>query len=142
VDAALPGRCHVEAWAPPVPGIAEVLHARMVDYAYPAHCHQTWAVLIVDDGAIRYDLDRRRCESAGQTVTLLPPGITHNGRPAIGARGFRKREILRSGALHPPLQAAHRHHPRPQRPQPLAASGLAQPARNRRNRSGEPRADR
>jgi AraC-like DNA-binding protein len=99
VDAALPGRCHVEAWAPPVPGISEVLHARLVDYAYPAHCHQTWAVLIVDDGAIRYDLDRRRCESAGRTVTLLPPGITHNGRPAYGASGFRKRELYLDGAF-------------------------------------------
>src|ERR1700734_2661188 len=82
VDGALPGHCHVEAWAPPVPGISEVLHARMVDYAYPAHCHETWAVLIVDDGAIRYDLDRRRCGSAGQTVTLLPPGVPADGRPA------------------------------------------------------------
>jgi len=56
VDAELPGRCHVEAWTPQVPGIREVFHARLVDYAYPPHCHETWAVLIVDDGAIRYDL--------------------------------------------------------------------------------------
>jgi AraC-like DNA-binding protein len=101
VDAVLPGHCHVEAWAPAVPGISEVLHARLVDYAYPAHSHQSWAVLIVDAGAIRYDLDRRRCESAGQTVTLLPPGVTHNGRPAIGARGFRKREIYLDAAFFP-----------------------------------------
>src|SRR3984957_18717941 len=71
VDAALPGHCHVEAWAPPVPGITEVLHARMVDYAYPAHCHQTWAVLILDDGAIRYDLHPRRCELARHRWTLV-----------------------------------------------------------------------
>ena len=85
-----PGHCHVEAWAPKVPGISEVLHARMVDYAYPAHCHETWAVLIVDDGAIRYDLDRRRCEAAGQTVTLLPPGsnrTTAARRPARADSG-------------------------------------------------------
>jgi AraC-like DNA-binding protein len=75
VGAELPGRCHVEAWAPQVPGICEVFHARLVDYAYPPHCHETWAVLIVDDGAIRYDLDRRRCGAAGQTVTVLPPGV-------------------------------------------------------------------
>ena len=41
VDAEQRGHCHVEAWAPTVPGISEVLHARMVDYAYPAHCHET-----------------------------------------------------------------------------------------------------
>jgi AraC-like DNA-binding protein len=57
VDAELPGQCHVEAWAPRVPGIREVFHAHLVDYAYPPHCHETWAVLIVDSGAIRYDLD-------------------------------------------------------------------------------------
>ena len=101
MDAQLPGRCHVEAWAPQVPGISEVFHARMVDYAYPAHCHETWAVLIVDDGAIRYDLDRRRCGAAGQTVTLLPPGVTHDGRPAPGASGFRKRELYLDGGLLP-----------------------------------------
>ena len=101
VEAAQPGHCHVEAWAPKVPGISEVLHARMVDYAYPAHCHETWAVLIVDDGAIRYDLDRRRCGAAGQTVTLLPPGVPHDGRPAAGASGFRKREIYLDCAFFP-----------------------------------------
>jgi AraC-like DNA-binding protein len=93
VDAELPGRCHIEAWAPQVAGIREVFHARLVDYAYPPHCHESWAVLIVDDGAIRYDLDRRRCEAAGQTVTILPPGVAHDGRPAPGASGFRKREL-------------------------------------------------
>jgi AraC-like DNA-binding protein len=89
----LPSQCHVEAWAPRVPGIREVFHAHLVDYAYPAHCHDTWAVLIIDDGAIRYDLDRRPCAAAGQTVTILPPGVTHDGRPAPGAGRFRKREL-------------------------------------------------
>jgi AraC-like DNA-binding protein len=93
VHAEFPSRCRVEAWAPRVPGIREVFHAHLVDYAYPAHCHDTWGVLIVDDGAIRYDLDRRRCAASGQTVTILPPGVTHDGRPAPGAGGFRKREL-------------------------------------------------
>jgi AraC-like DNA-binding protein len=101
VDAQLPGRCHVEAWAPPVPGIREVFHARLVGYAYPPHCHETWAVLIVDEGAIRYDLDRRRCAAAGQAVTILPPGVAHDGRPAPGAGGFRKRELYLDPALLP-----------------------------------------
>lgn len=93
MDPGLPGSCHVEAWAPQVPGIREVFHARLIEYAYPAHCHDTWAVLIVDDGAIRYDLDGRDCGAARQTVTILPPGVPHDGRPAPGANGFRKREI-------------------------------------------------
>jgi AraC-like DNA-binding protein len=101
VDAELPGRCHVEAWAPPVPGIREVFHARLVGYAYPPHCHDTWAVLIVDDGAIRYHLDGRRCGAAGQSVTILPPGVAHDGRPAPGASGFRKRELYLDSAFFP-----------------------------------------
>lgn len=96
----LPVGCHIEAWKPAVPGVAEVFHARIVDYAYPPHCHDTWTVLIVDDGAIRYDLDSRRCDAAGPTVTLLPPDVVHDGRPAPGTRGFRKRNVyLDSGFL-------------------------------------------
>jgi AraC-like DNA-binding protein len=87
------GSCHVEAWVPPVPGIAEVFHARMTGWAYPPHCHGTWAVLIVDAGAIGYTLDRRDCLAGGETVTILPPGVIHDGRPAPGQRGFRKREL-------------------------------------------------
>jgi len=93
VDEALPERCRVEAWRPQVPGIREVFHARLVDYAYPPHCHDTWTVLIVDAGAIRYDLDSRHCGASGQTVALLPPGVVHDGRPADGALGFRKRNL-------------------------------------------------
>jgi AraC-like DNA-binding protein len=100
-DAELPDRCHVEAWAPQVPWIREVFHASLVDYAYPPHCHETWAVLIVDDGAIRYDLDRRRCGAWGQTVTILPPGVAHDGGPAPGASGFRKREIYLDAEFFP-----------------------------------------
>jgi AraC-like DNA-binding protein len=113
VHAEFPSRCRVEAWVPQVPGIREVFHARMVDYAYPAHCHDTWAVLIVDDGAIRYDLDRRRCAATGQTVTILPPGVAHDGRPAPGAGGFRKRELyLDDGFLPAALTGAAVDHTR------------------------------
>ncbi|HEX3922633.1 MAG TPA: AraC family transcriptional regulator [Streptosporangiaceae bacterium] len=93
METEIPARCQVEAWVPGVPGITEVFHARIVDWAYPRHVHDTWAVLIVDDGAIRYDLDTRRCGAAGRAVTILPPGVAHDGRPAPGAWGFRKREI-------------------------------------------------
>jgi len=37
-----------------VPGIREVFHAHLVDYAYPSHCHETWAVLIVDGATARF----------------------------------------------------------------------------------------
>jgi AraC-like DNA-binding protein len=83
----------VRAWAPSIPGIAEVFHARIVDWGYPRHCHDTWAVLLVDQGTIHYDLDGRRHEATASSVSVIPPGIVHDGRPAPGTAGFRKREI-------------------------------------------------
>jgi AraC-like DNA-binding protein len=83
----------VEAWAPPVPGIREVFHARMAGFAYPPHVHDTWGILIVDEGTMHYELDRRPCRALGHSVSLLPPGIVHDGRPAPGAPGFREREL-------------------------------------------------
>jgi AraC-like DNA-binding protein len=82
----------LRAWRPNVPGIAEVLHARFVDHAYPPHTHDTWTLLIVDDGAISYDLDRHHHGAESTCVTLLPPHIPHDGRAATG-HGFRKRVV-------------------------------------------------
>nr|MDT0662130.1 AraC family transcriptional regulator [Micromonospora sp. DSM 115978] len=82
----------VRAWRPPVAGIAEVFHARFVGHAYPAHTHDTWTLLIVDDGGIRYDLDRHRHDTGAAAVTLLPPHVSHDGR-AASLDGFRKRVL-------------------------------------------------
>jgi AraC-like DNA-binding protein len=82
----------VRAWRPAVPGIHEVLHARFVDHAYPPHTHDAWTVFIVDDGAIRYNIDRRDRGAAGARVTILPPHLVHDGRPAHRS-GYRKRVI-------------------------------------------------
>jgi AraC-like DNA-binding protein len=95
-----PDTCRVVAWRPPVPGISEVFHAHIVDYRYPTHCHDTWTVLIVDDGAIRYDLDTRHHGAVGDTVSVLPPGVAHNGYPSERFGQFRKRNLyLDSGFL-------------------------------------------
>jgi len=98
----VPAGCQVDAWVPTVPGIAEVFHARLVDYAYPPHCHETWTVLIVDDGAIRYDLDSRHCDAARSTVAVLPPGVIHDGQAAPGTVGFRKRNLYLDAGFLPP----------------------------------------
>ena len=60
----------VRAWRPDVPGIHEVFHARFVDHAYPRHTHSTWTLLVVDDGAVRYDLHRAEhgAQPAGDPV--------------------------------------------------------------------------
>ena len=82
----------IRAWKPPVPGIREVLHARFTDHAYPPHTHDAWTLFIVDDGAIRYDLDRRARGAEPSMVTALPPHVVHDGRPAT-SNGFRKRVL-------------------------------------------------
>ncbi|MFE2066129.1 AraC family transcriptional regulator [Streptomyces sp. NPDC059467] len=89
---------HVTAWRPRVPGVAEVFHAHFTEYAYPMHVHDAWTLLIVDDGAVRYDLDRHEHGTPGDTVSLLPPHVPHNGSPAT-ADGFRKRVVYLDGAL-------------------------------------------
>ncbi len=80
----------VKAWRPNVPGVSEVLHAYFPDHAYPLHTHDTWTLLLVDTGAVRYDLERQEHAALRSRVTLLPPGVPHDGRAAT-AEGFRKR---------------------------------------------------
>ncbi len=82
----------MRAWRPPVEGVAEVLHARFHDHAYPLHTHDTWTLLIVDDGVVTYDLDRHPHGALDGVVTLLPPHVPHDGRAAV-AGGFRKRVV-------------------------------------------------
>lgn len=91
---------------PDVPGIAEVFHARFTDHAYPVHAHETWTLLVVDQGAVRYDLDRREHGAVRSAVTLLPPHVAHTGRAAT-SHGFRKRVLyLDPDVLDPALAAA------------------------------------
>ncbi len=82
----------VRAWKPAVPGIREVFHAQFVDHVYPPHTHDAWTLFILDEGAIRYDLEARHRGAAGARVTILPPHVVHDGRAATGT-GFRKRVL-------------------------------------------------
>ncbi|WP_345694593.1 AraC family ligand binding domain-containing protein, partial [Streptomyces griseus] len=90
--AARQGIQDVAAWRPAVAGVVEVFHARFTEHAYPMHVHDAWTLLIVDDGAVRYDLDRHERGTPDGTVSLLPPGVPHNGSPATTG-GFRKRVL-------------------------------------------------
>ncbi|WBB67886.1 AraC family transcriptional regulator [Micromonospora sp. WMMD812] len=93
-----PAGSHVSAWRPAVAGVAEVFHAHFVDHAYPSHTHDVWTLLIVDDGAVRYDLDRHRHGALRTSVTLLPPHVPHDGRAATRT-GFRKRVLYLDAAV-------------------------------------------
>ncbi len=86
------GRERVSAWQPAVPGIAEVLHAHFVEHVYPAHTHDTWTLLLVDRGFVRFDLERAEHDAGAAWVTLLPPHVAHTGRAATAA-GFHKRVL-------------------------------------------------
>jgi AraC-like DNA-binding protein len=83
----------VDAWRPGVAGISEVLHAHFTDHAYPVHTHETWDLMLLDDGAVDFALDRRRHDATDASrVVLLPPGVPHDGR-TVNALGFRKRVV-------------------------------------------------
>lgn len=82
----------ITAWQPPVPGLREVLHAHFPDHAYPMHTHDAWTLLIVDEGVVRYDLDRHEHGAMTSLVTLLPPNVPHDGR-SVRPEGFRKRVL-------------------------------------------------
>ncbi|MFE7811988.1 helix-turn-helix domain-containing protein [Streptomyces sp. NPDC057433] len=86
----------VSAWRPRVPGVVEVFHARFTEYAYPMHVHDAWTLLVVDAGAVRYDLDRHEHGTPHGTVSLLPPHVAHNGASAT-PDGFRKRVLYLDG---------------------------------------------
>lgn len=81
-----------------MPGIREVLHARFTEHAYPSHTHDSWTLLIIDDGAVRYGLHRHEHDALRSQVTLLPPGVAHDGR-SVRPEGFRKRVLYLDGEL-------------------------------------------
>ncbi|MFF3643274.1 AraC family transcriptional regulator [Streptomyces sp. NPDC002564] len=94
----MPSSQEVSAWRPRVAGVVEVFHAHFTEHAYPMHVHDVWTLLIVDDGAVRYDLGRRERGTPRDTVSLLPPQVPHNGSPAT-AHGFRKRVLYLDAPL-------------------------------------------
>jgi AraC-like DNA-binding protein len=86
------GESEVRAWRPDVPGITEVFHAHFTRHAYPLHTHTVWTLLILDDGLLRFDLDRHDHDTLRSQVLLLPPHVPHDGRTAA-PQGFRKRVV-------------------------------------------------
>jgi AraC-like DNA-binding protein len=87
----------ISAWRPRVEGVSEVFHAHFTRHAYPMHVHDTWTLLIVDEGAVRYDLERHAHGTPLGTVSLLPPQVPHNGSAAT-PDGFRKRVLYLDAA--------------------------------------------
>ena len=88
----------VTAWRPAVSGVTEVFHARFVDHVYPMHTHEAWTLLLIDAGAVRYDLDGHEHAALDSEVTLLPPHVPHDGQAAT-PYGFRKRVLYLEPAL-------------------------------------------
>ncbi|GHS87696.1 AraC family transcriptional regulator [Actinomycetota bacterium] len=91
----------VRAWHPEVPLVREVLHATFAHHAYPAHTHGDWTVLLVDTGAVVYDLDRAEHHAEPSAVTILPPHVPHDGRSAVDGAPFHKRVLYLDAAWLP-----------------------------------------
>lgn len=89
----------VRAWKPAVAGIREVFHARFGEHAYPPHTHDVWTLFVVDDGAIRYDLDRHARAADRSMVSILPPHVVHDGRAASAAGFFNRVLYLEPGTV-------------------------------------------
>lgn len=94
------------AWSPSVDGIREVFHARNLGHTYPTHVHDTWTVFVVDTGAIHYRLDQLDRSAPTSAVTVLPPGVPHDGRPSDEA-GFNKRVLYIEPTLLPESLVGH-----------------------------------
>ncbi|HET7027128.1 MAG TPA: AraC family transcriptional regulator [Candidatus Limnocylindrales bacterium] len=82
----------LRAWRPPIAGVREVLHARYIGHAFPRHAHDTWTLFVVDEGGVRYDLGRHERVAAQTMVSVLPPHVAHDGRPAV-PDGYRMRVL-------------------------------------------------
>lgn len=82
----------VSAWHPPVPALREAYHANF-DHAYPVHTHDDWTVLLVDRGVVAYALDGVEHHAGPAALSLLPPGVPHDGRPATAGENYRKRVL-------------------------------------------------
>ena len=75
------------------------------------HAHDAWTLLLVDRGAVRYQLEGREHVARPGVVTLLPPRVPHDGA-AAGGTGFRKRVLyLESASLPAALGAAAARNP-------------------------------
>jgi AraC-like DNA-binding protein len=92
----------VQARRPEVPLVREVLLATFERHAYPSHVHDDWTVLLVDEGAVVYDLDRATHHAVPGSVTVLPPGVPHDGRTATDGRGYHKKVLYLDGSWLPP----------------------------------------
>ncbi|WP_181423334.1 AraC family transcriptional regulator [Paenarthrobacter sp. Y-19] len=86
----------LRAWHPAVPYVREVLHATFERHSYPSHTHEDWTVLLIDQGAVAYDLDHTKHQAVPASITLLPPHVPHDGRSAVEGKAFRKRVLYLS----------------------------------------------
>jgi hypothetical protein len=78
-------RERVVAWRPQLPGVTEVLHARFVRHAYPAHTHDAWTLLRAgsEGGFVKRVV---YLDSSCWTPTSLPG---RPGRRISPTRGYR-----------------------------------------------------
>lgn len=95
-----------------------MLHAEFLRHVYPAHVHEDWTLLLVDSGVVAYTLDGRPHRAHPGNLTVLPPGVPHDGASAERGVPFRKRVIyLDAGWLGPGATARAATSPTHERPE-------------------------
>jgi AraC-like DNA-binding protein len=80
------------AWTVPELGGLEVMHASFVRHQFAKHSHETFTVVLIDDGASKYWYrGAEHIVSAGM-VSLLNPDEVHTGTP-VTADGYSQRSL-------------------------------------------------
>lgn len=79
----------------------------MTSHAYPAHTHDSWTVLLIDEGCVAYDLVRHPRTAPERRVSPLPLHVAHDGRSASPGEVFRKRVLYLDAAWLPESVTGH-----------------------------------
>jgi AraC-like DNA-binding protein len=80
------------AWTVPELGGLEVMHASFVRHEFAKHSHETFTVVLIDDGASKYWYrGAQHIVSAGM-VSLLNPNEVHTGTP-VTPNGYSQRSL-------------------------------------------------
>jgi AraC-like DNA-binding protein len=80
------------AWTIPELGGLEVMHASFVRHEFAKHSHETFTVVLIDDGASRFWYRGAEHVIGAGMVALLNPGEAHTGSP-ITPEGYSQRSL-------------------------------------------------
>jgi AraC-like DNA-binding protein len=89
------------AWTVPELGGLEVMHANFVRHQFAKHSHETFTVVLIDDGASRFWYRGAEHIIGAGMIALLNPDEAHTGSP-ITANGYSQRSLYLEPNHFPP----------------------------------------